>query len=141
MTNPRVAAHSVGGGLPTYLAADRETICDMTPRPDPQIEAAWLRRLDRATAAHEKARATLDALVADARAAGVPLMTIAKHTPYSREWARKIADRIDKERCNAAGDAPNSLGTERCKLRAGHEGRHEDGITSWPQHPQEPQDG
>ncbi len=23
---------------------------------------------------------------------------IAKHTPYSREWARKIADRIDKER-------------------------------------------
>ncbi|MGW5711584.1 GIY-YIG nuclease family protein [Streptomyces olivaceus] len=24
--------------------------------------------------------------------------TIAKHTPYSREWARKIADRIDKER-------------------------------------------
>ncbi|MDX3183512.1 GIY-YIG nuclease family protein [Streptomyces sp. ME02-7008A-1] len=23
---------------------------------------------------------------------------LAKHTPYSREWARKIADRIDKER-------------------------------------------
>ncbi|MFF9118285.1 hypothetical protein ACF09Y_22245 [Streptomyces massasporeus] len=70
----------------------------MTPRPDPQTEAAWLRKLDRATAAHEKARANLEELIADARTAGVPLMTIAKHTPYSREWARKIADRIDKER-------------------------------------------
>lgn len=57
---------------------------------------------------------------------------IAKHTPYSREWARKIADRVDAERCNAVGDAPNSLGTERCKLPAGHDGRHEDGANSWP---------
>lgn len=70
----------------------------MTPRPDPETEAAWLTKLDRATKAHEKARTALDELVADARAAGVPLMTIAKHTPYSREWARKIADRIDNER-------------------------------------------
>ncbi|MFE9286692.1 hypothetical protein [Streptomyces olivaceus] len=98
MTNPRISAHSVGSELPTDLAATREIIWDMTPRPDPQTEAAWLRKLDRATTAHEKARVTLDELVADARAAGVPLMTIAKHTPYSREWARKIADRIDKER-------------------------------------------
>ncbi|MEV8523154.1 hypothetical protein AB0451_03200 [Streptomyces sp. NPDC052000] len=70
----------------------------MTPRPDPEIEASWLAKLDRATKAHEKARTALDELVADARAAGVPLMTIAKHTPYSREWARKIADRIDTAR-------------------------------------------
>lgn len=105
----------------------------MTPRPDPQTEAAWLRKLDRATAAHEKARATLEELIADARTAGVPLMTIAKHTPYSREWARKIADRIDAERCNAVGDAPNSLGAERCKLPTGHEGRHKDGDATWPQ--------
>lgn len=29
---------------------------------------------------------------------GGGLSAIAKHTPYSREWARKIADRIDAER-------------------------------------------
>ncbi|MFF8589976.1 hypothetical protein ACF061_00810 [Streptomyces sp. NPDC015220] len=103
MTNPRITAHSVGVELPTDLAATRETIWDMTPRPDPQTEASWLRKLDRATTAHEKARAALDELIADARAAGVPLMTIAKHTPYSREWARKIADRIDNERSAQAG--------------------------------------
>jgi hypothetical protein len=77
----------------------------MTPRPDPHSEAAWLRKLDRATAAHEKARASLEELIADARAAGVPLMTIAKHTPYSREWARKIADRIDGERASGGGES------------------------------------
>ena len=107
MMNPRTSAHSVGSELPTYLASTRETIWDMTPRPDPQAETAWLRKLDRATTAHEKARATLDELIADARAAGVPLMTIARHTPYSREWARKIADRIDKERA-----AKNSIARE-----------------------------
>ncbi|MFJ3141702.1 hypothetical protein ACIPJM_04525 [Streptomyces halstedii] len=98
MTNPGISAHKVGGTLPTNLAVPREIIDGMTPRPEPDVEASWLRRLDRATSTHEKARANLDDLIADARAAGVPLMTIAKHTPYSREWARKIADRIDKER-------------------------------------------
>lgn len=98
MTNRNAGAHSVGRSLPTDLAATRETIWDMTPRPDPQTEAAWLRKLDRATSAHERARATLEELIADARAAGVPLMTVARHTPYSREWARKIADKIDAER-------------------------------------------
>ncbi|WP_327665031.1 MULTISPECIES: hypothetical protein [unclassified Streptomyces] len=70
----------------------------MTPRPDPRVEAQWLRKLERATTAHEKARRTLDEVIADARTAGVPLMTIAKHTPYSREWARRIADRVDADR-------------------------------------------
>ncbi|MFJ9179404.1 hypothetical protein [Streptomyces sp. NPDC102360] len=74
----------------------------MTPRPDARSEAQWLRKLERATAAHEKTRRALDELIADARTAGVPLMTIAKHTPYSREWARKIATRVDTER---AGDS------------------------------------
>ncbi|TFI30146.1 hypothetical protein [Streptomyces sp. 4R-3d] len=78
----------------------------MTPRPDPQTEAAWLRKLERATSAHERARATLEELIADARAAGVPLMTVAKHTPYSREWARKIADKIDAERAARHGTSP-----------------------------------
>lgn len=77
----------------------------MTPRPDPKTEAAWLRKLDRATTAHEKTRIALDQLVADARAAGVPLTAIAKRTPYSREWARQIADRIDAERSKPAPEA------------------------------------
>lgn len=76
----------------------------MTPRPDPREEASWLRKLERATAAHEKARSTLDELIADARSAGVPLMVIAKHTSYSREWARKIADRVDTERAQEPSD-------------------------------------
>ncbi|MCX4703880.1 hypothetical protein [Streptomyces sp. NBC_01373] len=107
----------------------------MTPNISPADAAAHTRKLDRATAAHEKTRRTLDEAIADARADGLPLTTIAEHTPYSREWARKIANRVDAERCNAVGDAPNSLGTERCKLPAGHEGRHEEGINSWPQRP------
>lgn len=78
----------------------------MTPRPDPDTQAAWLTKLDRATAAHEKSRNILDGLIADARAAGIPLMTIAKHTPYSREWARRIADKVDAERASQEGQAP-----------------------------------
>ncbi|WP_275558558.1 hypothetical protein [Streptomyces sp. 5-6(2022)] len=74
----------------------------MTPRIDPDAKAQWLRKLDRATKAHEKTRIALDELVTDARAAGVPLTNIADHTPYSREWARQIADRIEAERAKAA---------------------------------------
>jgi len=71
-------------------------------RLDEKERQPWLRKLDRATAAHEKARRQLDELVADARAAGVPLTSIAEHTPYSREWARKIADQIDEQRSATA---------------------------------------
>jgi hypothetical protein len=106
----------------------------MTPNISAGEAGAHIRKLDRLTAAHEKARRTLDEAVADARAAGLPLTTISEHTPYSREWARKIANQIDAERCNAVGDAVNSSGKERCHLPAGHEGRHYDkgGITTWP---------
>lgn len=64
-------------------------------------EPASLRRVVRAATAYEKARAALDEAIADARTDGVPLVTIAKHTPFSREWARRIADRIDAERAAA----------------------------------------
>lgn len=57
-------------------------------------KARWLRQLDRATAAHMKTRQRLDEIVAGARQAGVPLTAISEHSPYSREWARRIADRI-----------------------------------------------
>lgn len=78
----------------------------MTPKPPPKEMAAWLRKLDRAAAAHASTRVAMDELVADARAAGVPLMTIAEHVPYSREWARKIADEIDERR--AAASSPTA---------------------------------
>lgn len=79
------------------MALDRETMQSMTLTP-PGTAADWLRHLDRATTAHEKTRKSLEIVIADARQADVPLTTIAKHTPWSREWCRKIADRIDAER-------------------------------------------
>lgn len=86
------------GRLHRKLAAPHETIARMTTTD----KATWLRKLDRATTAHEKTRAALEDVVTDARNAGVPLTTIADHTPWSREWCRKIADRIDAERALAA---------------------------------------
>ncbi|MFC1410372.1 hypothetical protein ACEZCY_14010 [Streptacidiphilus sp. N1-12] len=77
----------------------------MTPKPPPDEQAAWLRRLDKAADARARADRVMEELIADARAAGVPLMAIARHVPYSREWARRIADRIDAERKAAAPDA------------------------------------
>jgi len=65
-----------------------------TPRLSDTERTRWLRRLDKATAAHEKTRQQLDDLVADARSAGVSLTAISEHTPYSREWARQIASRV-----------------------------------------------
>lgn len=77
-----------------------------TPKLGEREREQWLRKLDRATTAHERSRQALDALIADARTAGVPLTAIAEHTPYSREWARKIADRVDAERATSTqGDA------------------------------------
>ncbi|EFE65772.1 predicted protein [Streptomyces viridosporus ATCC 14672] len=34
--------------------------------------------------------------------------------------------------CQAGSSAPNALGNERCKLPAGHTGRHADGNLTWP---------
>lgn len=78
----------------------------MTPKPPQKEMATWLRRLDKASAAHERSRDELEDLIADARAAGVPLVTITEHVPYSREWARKIADRIDEKRAAEAAMEP-----------------------------------
>ncbi|WNI15237.1 hypothetical protein [Actinacidiphila sp. ITFR-21] len=64
----------------------------------PLTDAQWLRKLDKASAAHEKTRKALDELLADARQAGLPLTAISEHTPYSREWVRRIATRIASER-------------------------------------------
>lgn len=73
----------------------------MTSRADKDTQAAWKRKLRRLTATYEKARIALDEGIADARADGVPLTAVAEDTPYSREWARKIADRVDAERATS----------------------------------------
>lgn len=57
-------------------------------------KALILAKLDRATAAHEKTRERLDDLIADARAAKISLEKIEAHSPYSREWVRRIANRV-----------------------------------------------
>ncbi|GGW98928.1 hypothetical protein [Streptomyces chartreusis] len=44
----------------------------------------------------------------------------------------EIADRQPTAACGAPNDAANSLGTQRCGLPAGHDGRHVEGISSWP---------
>lgn len=59
---------------------------------------------------------------------------------YMRRPGAKLPDRPaagpwtrSGNACNAVGDAPNSSGTERCELPAGHTGRHVEGLLSWPQ--------
>lgn len=77
----------------------------MTPKPPPKEMATWLRRLEAADAKHRAAKEALSELIADARAAGVPLTTIQQHVSYSREWARKLADEVDAKRAAEAGAA------------------------------------
>jgi hypothetical protein len=45
-----------------------------------------------------------------------------------------------KEPCGAGIQAPNALGNERCTLPAGHDGRHADGILTWPRAAGEPKE-
>ncbi|MEU1273026.1 hypothetical protein [Streptomyces sp. NPDC005799] len=45
---------------------------------------------------------------------------------------QEIADRQPIAKCGAPNRAGNSLGTQRCELPAGHDGRHGEGISSWP---------
>lgn len=39
---------------------------------------------------------------------------------------------IELRRCGADSQAPNATGNERCTLPTGHDGRHADGILTWP---------
>lgn len=51
-----------------------------------------------AGADHRAKRAELEIVIAEARRAGLSLTLISEHTPFSREWVRRIADRVDRER-------------------------------------------
>jgi hypothetical protein len=73
---------------------------------DPKQRRALLARLDKATAAHERTRTAVDDAVADCRAAGIALTDIAEHSPYSREWVRRIAASVLEARSKEGSDAP-----------------------------------
>lgn len=70
--------------------------------PAPRLSSAdqqrWRDDLDGASKDHMAARTELEALIAACRRAGISLTLISEHTPFSREWVRRIADRVDKER-------------------------------------------
>lgn len=53
-----------------------------------------------AGADHRAKRAELETVIAEARRAGLSLTLISEHTPFSREWIRRIADRVDRERAS-----------------------------------------
>lgn len=75
---------------------------------DEKQRQPWLRKLDRAIHAQEKARRELEELVADARTAGVPATVIAERTRYSREWVRQTADRVDAARAAENKEPPEA---------------------------------
>jgi hypothetical protein len=47
---------------------------------------------------------------------------------------------IELRRCGAGSQAPNAIGDECCALPAGHDGRHADGILTWPRAADEPKE-
>ncbi|MBB4984994.1 GIY-YIG nuclease family protein [Streptomyces nymphaeiformis] len=57
-----------------------------------ELRLDFLQRVGQASAEFLQARHDLERLIREARDAGVPLTAIAKHTGFSREWVRKIAD-------------------------------------------------
>ena len=63
-----------------------------------EAQENWHRVLDEASADHAARRAELEVLIADCRKAGLPLSLISERTPFSREWVRRIADRVERER-------------------------------------------
>lgn len=74
-------------------------------------ERAWIRRLKRAKAAHERTRQLLEETIADAREAGVAVNSIAHNTDFSREWVRKIVKRVTEAREEAGSAAHASEST------------------------------
>lgn len=95
------------------LQAVQEAVAEeLRPKPAPlsqRLSLDMLEAQERALALvseaaedHRARRAELEAVIADARAAGVPLTDISEHTPFSREWIRRIADRVHRERSTTA---------------------------------------
>lgn len=53
-------------------------------------------------------------------------------TAYLRETIDVLNASTEEQVCCAGSTAPNAVGNESCTLPAGHNGRHRDGLTTWP---------
>lgn len=67
----------------------------------------------------------------------IPILRAAADQFVLHTEALKQAGLLDEDGkpvkpCGAGSNAPNALGNERCTLPAGHDGRHCQGITTWP---------
>jgi hypothetical protein len=95
-----------GDPLPVIQEAITEALRPKTALPSPRLardSAEAQRALDlvrEAADLHRAKRSELEEVIAEARRAGVSLTIISDHTPFSREWVRRIADRVDRERAN-----------------------------------------
>jgi hypothetical protein len=93
--------------LPAIQKAVTEALRPEPALPSPRLardSAEAQRALDlvaEAAELHRRRRSELEDVIAEARRAGVPLTIISEHTPFSREWIRRIADRVDRERATA----------------------------------------
>ncbi|MDH6224330.1 GIY-YIG nuclease family protein [Streptomyces sp. MJP52] len=93
-----------GDPLPAIKQAAAEAIRPRlavpSPRrtPSPADKQKMLDLISEAAALHRMKREELETAIAEARAVGVPLTAISQHTPFSREWVRRIADRVDREK-------------------------------------------
>lgn len=94
----------------------------------------WDKELRRERAALDRVEQRIGAAIAGARADGHPYRWIAERVRMNHETVRQLVTRINAERCGA----PNY--SDRCELPAGHEGRHKDGLMSWPQGVERPVD-
>jgi hypothetical protein len=89
--------------LPAVKAAVVEALrpAPTLPPPCSASEEAEARRLldlvDEAAELHSAKRAELEKAIAEARRAGCSLTLISEHVPFSREWIRRIADKVDRE--------------------------------------------
>ena len=87
----------------------------------------WDKELRKRRAALDRAERAVEEGAAGAHADGHPYRWIGERVRMNHETVRKVVARMQAERCGA----PNY--TDRCKLPAGHDGRHRDGNMTWPQ--------
>lgn len=92
----------------------------------------WDKELRRRRAALDRAERAIEEAAAGAHADGHPYRWIGERVRMNHETVRKVVVRVQADRCGA----PNY--SDRCELPAGHEGRHKDGIMSWPQGAERP---
>jgi hypothetical protein len=95
----------------------------------------WDKELRKRRATLDRAEHAIEEAAAGAHADGHPYRWIGERVRMNHETVRKTVARYKAEHtCGAANYS------DRCELPAGHEGRHKDGILSWPQGVERPVD-